>query len=424
MKEILSILFAIMLVFSMTACGTEETVEEAVGEEAVVETTETETEETTEEVGYLLPDTGQISCYDEEGNEVDCGEDSAYFGQDASYIGNELSYEDNGDGTVTDLNTGLMWEQTPLFNKISYEAAQEYVENLEIGGYDDWRLPTIKELYSLAYFEGELTFENPSPYIMTEYFDFEYDERLSFAGAYWSSTIYNKGGLQNVTDHEGIEGAFGFNFADGHIKSYETGYYFDGTEISASDGIMIPGNFVRAVRGETTLYDMKYVDNGDGTVTDTSTNLMWAESDSGNTMNWIDAITYANESALGGYDDWRLPNSKELQSLVDYEKETYPAIDADFFDTTVTTFESEEDAYYVWTSTTQGDFKYTACYVSFGQAWSKKNSDATEYYDWHGAGAQRSDPKTGDASDYELASEMATDYISIQNFVRLVRDAE
>ena len=77
-----------------------------------------------------------------------------------------------------------------------------------------------------------------------------------------------------------------------------------------------------------------------------------------------------------------------------------------------------------WTSTTQGDFKWTADYVAFAQAWSKKNSSATQYFDWHGAGAQRSDPKSGKPSDYELASDMASDYISINNWVRLVRDAK
>jgi hypothetical protein len=374
---------------------------------------------------YKLPDTGQSYTYDEDGLVVeDVDESSPYWGSDASIEGNELSYQDNGDGTVTDLNTGLMWQQTPDFTRYTYDEALEYVENLNTGGYDDWRLPTIKELYSLADFDGGIVPEGEStPYIDTDYFDFKYD-KLLFAGQYWSSTTYVKNGVQNYSQHGSLLGGFGFNFADGHIKSYETGYYFDGTKISDSDGIMIPGCYVRAVRGTTTLYDMDYTDNNDGTVTDNSTDLMWAQDDSIQTMNWVEALEYANESELGGYTDWRLPNSKELESLVDYEKTDFPAIDTDFFNTSVTEFNSEQDAYYVWTSTTQGDFKYTACYVSFGPAWSKKNSSAVTYYDWHGAGAQRSDPKTGVASDYELASEMASDYISINNYVRLVRDAD
>jgi hypothetical protein len=384
----------------------------------------TSTIETTSITEYKLPDTGQSSTYDENGLLVeDIDESSPYWGSDATVEGNALSYQDNGDGTVTDLNTGLMWQQTPDFTRYTYDEALEYVENLEIGGYDDWRLPTIKELYSLAYFNGEIIPEGEShPYIDTDYFDFEYDQLL-FAGQYWSSTTYIKNGVQNYDEHGSLLGGFGFNFADGHIKSYETGYYFDGTKISDEDGIMIPGCYVRAVRGTTTLYDMDYTDNDDGTVTDNSTSLMWAQDDSVQTMDWLEALEYANESELAGYSDWRLPNSKELESLVDYEKTDFPAIDTDYFNTTVTDFDYVDDAYYVWTSTTQGDFKYSACYVSFGQAWSKKNSEADTYYDWHGAGAQRSDPKTGNPEDYELASEMASDYISINNYVRLVRDA-
>lgn len=50
---------------------------------------------------------------------------------------------------------------------------------------------------------------------------------------------------------------------------------------------------------------------------------MWAKDDSGVKMNWVDALEYAKNSKLSGYSDWRLPNSKELQSLVDYEKKIF-----------------------------------------------------------------------------------------------------
>lgn len=373
---------------------------------------------------FKLPDTGQSEVYDETGDSIEnISEESIYYGADATINGNPLSYQNNGDGTITDLNTGLMWQKTPDFNRYSYDDAVEYCESLTTGGYNDWRMPTIKELYSIAMFDGELIPEGTSsPYLDDEYFDFEYD-RMVFAGQYWSSTKYVKGGVQDYQNNGAIEAAFGFNFADGHIKGYETGYWYDGTEISISDDVMVPGCYIRAVRGSTDLYNMDYTDNGDGTVTDNSTGLMWAQDDSGYGMNWLEALEYANNSEIAGYSDWRLPNTKELQSLVDYDKDTWPAINTDFFNMTVTNFNSEEDSAYYWTGTTQGDFKYTACYISFGQAWSKKNSSATTYYDWHGAGAQRSDPKTGVASDYELASDMATDYISINNYVRLVRDS-
>lgn len=295
------------------------------------------------------------------------------------------------------------------------------------GGYTDWRLPTIKELYSLANFDGELLMPEDGkskPYIDTDYFDYEYDKKMAFAGQFYSSTVYIKNDVQNFTKHGGLQGVFGFNFSDGHIKSYETGNFFDGTAIQKSDNMFVPGCYVRAVRGTTTLYDMEYVDNGNATITDKSTSLMWAKNDSGLKMNWVDALEYVKNSKLAGYNDWRVPNAKELQSLVDYEKKDFSAINTKFFNTTLKSFKTVDDAYYFWTSTTQGDFKYTGAYISFAQAWSKKNSKATEYFDWHGAGAQRSDPKVGNPVDYELASEMASDYISIKNWVRLVRDVK
>ncbi|NPD45708.1 DUF1566 domain-containing protein [Lentimicrobium sp. S6] len=375
------------------------------------ETISTETEESTPTVSFKLTDTGQDVFYDDDGNEISSpseGED--YYGQDAQFTGLASSYQDNGDGTVTDLNTGLMWQQTPDFERHNYYDAFDYVDGLEIGGYTDWRLPTIKELYSILYSNGSLDAAGTSssqPYLNDEYFDFEYDEMMSFAGQYWSSTKYVKGGLQV----DNIEGAFGFNFADGHIKSYETGLYFDGSE-----GVQDPGCFVRAIRGEENVYGVnEFVDNGDGTISDNATGLMWQQVDDGNSYDWKDALAYATQSELAGYTDWRLPNTKELQSIVDYDKTTFPAIDESFFTCT------NSDSWF-WTSTTQGDFKYTACYLAFGKAYSKDNSDATEYYDWHGAGAQRSDPKFGEVEDYLLESVNASDSLRIRNYVRMVRN--
>ncbi len=59
-------------------------------------------------------------------------------------------YTDNGDGTVTDTSTGLMWQQAGSSNSMTWEQALAYCEGLNLGGYTDWRLPTIKELYSLV----------------------------------------------------------------------------------------------------------------------------------------------------------------------------------------------------------------------------------------------------------------------------------
>jgi len=63
----------------------------------------------------------------------------------------------------------------------------------------------------------------------------------------------------------------------------------------------------------------RYVDNGDGTVTDTQTGLMWAAKDSGSLINWKNARNYCQSFNGGGHTDWRMPTLAELASLYDPE---------------------------------------------------------------------------------------------------------
>lgn len=78
----------------------------------------------------------------------------AFYGQDAQYDGNQFSFQANNNGTVTDLNTGLMWQQFLFEDKYSYEDALAAADSFSLGGYTDWRLPSIKEIYSLIDFRG------------------------------------------------------------------------------------------------------------------------------------------------------------------------------------------------------------------------------------------------------------------------------
>lgn len=72
-----------------------------------------------------------------------------------------------------------------------------------------------------------------------------------------------------------------------------------------------------------------FTDNGDSTVTDAATGLMWQQTEGG-VMNWEGALTYCEGLSLAGYSDWRLPNYKELESLTD-DTLTDPAIDTIYF---------------------------------------------------------------------------------------------
>lgn len=330
-------------------------------------------------VKFAVTDALQTDFYDADGNIIDAPEKGdPLYGQDAQYQGLQPSYTDNGDGTVTDNNTGLMWQQTPPSDKMTYDEALAYVESLEIGGYTDWRLPTIKESFSIAMLGGSLDAQditNAVPYIDTDYFDFFYDENRPYTGSYWTSSVTE---MPPQNEYEKQEKNYGFNWADGHLKSYGDGYYLDGS----STGNSIPAG-VRAVRGEEGVYGVNdFVDNGDGTVTDRATGFMWSKQDSGyvnddasirmpNDDNfafgrtWVDTLAWVqkmNDANYLGYSDWRLPDAKELQSIVQYGKTVLPATDANMFDL------SRSDMY-VWTSTTSGDFPDTALYFAFGKAW-------------------------------------------------------
>ncbi len=75
----------------------------------------------------------------------------------------------------------------------------------------------------------------------------------------------------------------------------------------------------------------RFTDNGDETVTDNLTGLMWTKNSNlpGGVRNWADAVDYCTDMNAGagtfGYTDWRLPNVKELQSLINYGN-MYPAM--------------------------------------------------------------------------------------------------
>lgn len=365
---------------------------------------------------YRIVDTGQDRCYDNSKEIHFPKPGQPFFGQDAQYEGNTPAYKDNGNGTITDLNTGLMWQKTPdLNNKSTFAEAVAGAKRFRLAGYIDWRLPTIKELYSLIDFRGYSmrTAEQSVPYINTDYFDFVHGdpsagERIIDA-QYWSSTEY----ISTTMNRSAT--VFGVNFADGRIKGYPKAFRRDGKKVK---------HFVRYVRGNPRYGINDFVDNGDGTITDRATGLMWMKADSGKTMNWEKALEYAENLEYAGYDDWRLPNAKELQSIVDHSRSPAttdrsvrgPAIDP-IFDTT-------ETESWFWTSTTHLEHgtSTNGVYICFGRAFGYMGPTGRKRkIDVHGAGAQRSDPKAGDPNGWAGGRGPQGDEIRIFNFVRCVR---
>jgi len=288
-----------------------------------------------------LPDTGQIKCYNDSA-EITCpspGQD--YYGQDGNYNINPPSYtklDATGNALpdsattwamVKDNVTGLIWENKTTDGLIHdsgktynwVDAQNVFIAQLNtsnFGGHNDWRLPSREELRSIV------DYSQDSPVINKGYFP------NTKSDWYWSSSTY------------------------AHYDSFAWYVYFNYGDVSID--IKSGSYYVRAVRGGT--YSAAFVDNGDGTVTDTSTGLRWqqATGNNGVEMTWKAALAYCENLSLAGFTDWRLPTIKELSSLVDLSSSS-PTTDPNFRDT-------KSD--YYWSSSTYANYTRFAWYVDFG----------------------------------------------------------
>jgi hypothetical protein len=389
---------------------------------------------------FPIVDTNQTIFYDDSTEISAPAQGEPFYGQDAQFEGNQPNYTDNGDGTITDNVTGLMWSKTcdtdgdgdiDYDDKMSYDEAIASVTNVNIAGYTDWRIPTIKELYSLIDFSGidpsgyQGSTTDLNPFIDTDYFDFAYGD--TSAGERLIDAQFVTTTLYVYTTMNNSETMFGVNFADGRIKGYPTG---------PMPGQSVDKQFyVYYVRGNENYGINDFVDNGDETITDNATGLMWSKNDSAEAMNWEEALAWVqqknNENYLG-YNDWRLPNIKELHSIVDYTRSpdtsNSAAINSLFNTTSIINAGGEIDYPYFWSGTTHANMQNGAfaSYVCFGRAlgWMEEPPMSGNYMlmDVHGAGAQRSDPKSGDPSSYPYGNGPQGDVIRIYNYVRLVRD--
>lgn len=97
-------------------------------------------------------------------------------------------YVDMGNGIITDLGTGLMWQQIPAPYDYSWNDACQLCEDLVLGNYSDWELPDIKQLVTLI---------DRNYYSATNY-----DYFRGSGGTYWSGSKldrdYNGAYYENV----------------------------------------------------------------------------------------------------------------------------------------------------------------------------------------------------------------------------------
>lgn len=413
--------------------------------------------EAPETFNYLVVDTQQAKCFDNAGTTITCPQQGqTYYGQDAQYSSVAPNYTNNGDGTVTDHNSGLLWQRKHS-EKIEYEEADDYCDALVLGEVSDWRVPTIKEIYSLIDFNGytgsmQDTGASLDPSNWRLFIDGSWDTSDESA-IFIQETGYSNPGdriidgqVWSSTDPVGItmnrdDSVLGVNFIDGRIKAYPKNN----------------SKFTKCVSGRSTYGENSFaITDGGKTVTDYATGLVWTKAYSNDTtvfpevlsiahgagesgaMEWSDALEFCENLDYAGYTDWKLPDVKELQSIVkNPEIVGQPAINTAFFDLeavelpdhcnggTITSYP------YFWSSTSHMEYVGNspavgnkAAYIAFGNAWG--NTDGSTWIDVHAPGAQRSDPKTGDPASANLSCGFGPqgDYVSIYNHVRCLRDGE
>jgi hypothetical protein len=335
---------------------------------------------------YPIVDTGQTKCYDNHGEIAPPKPGQPFHGQDAQFPRHPASYTLSADGlTVQDQVTGLTWQRSPdtdgdgaltRRDKLTLAGAGALPARLNaarFGGFDDWRLPTIKELFSL--FDGRGT--DPSgpmnmdparltPFIDLKHFKFAYGDTRAgeriIDSQYASSTKYAGPGAR------GFDKLFGVNFADGRIKGYD---------LFMPGGGMEKTFFVLCVRGNPGYGKNDFQDHHDGTITDRATGLMWSQTDSGRGLNWQEALAWVQQQNAKkhlGHADWRLPSVKELQSIVDYSRcpdaTQSPALDPMFTCSVITNEVKQVDYPFYWSATTHAGLRgaEAAMYVAFGRA--------------------------------------------------------
>lgn len=235
-----------------------------------------------------LPDTGETTSY------------TNTFGEDADFNIYPPFFLINGNGTVTDTVTGLMWQQIDG-GEMTIENAVIYCDTLTLGGFTDWRLPTAHEAFSIQ----NMQYTNPSlnttvfPVTGAEYW-WSSNKQANDATKVWCTNA--GGGIGNHPKTETISA--------GGTKKFH---------VRAVRGIFVPEPITN-----------HFTDNGNGTITDNVTNLVWQKIHSTDSLTWEQSLTYADTATIGGYTDWRLPNIKELQSIND-ENLINPSVNNTFF---------------------------------------------------------------------------------------------
>ncbi|WP_437819224.1 DUF1566 domain-containing protein [Sorangium sp. So ce1078] len=226
-----------------------------------------------------------------------------------SDLPNPASYTEVGDGVVRDNVTCLEWQQSPPAEAYTWDQAISYCDNLTLGGFSDWRLPTRIEMTSIVDF-------TQSPAI----------DKAAFPGARggfhktssdWILTIRQAGA------GAGRDYAWAFNMSDGIVSNAYS-------KATAASLRCVRGNGEgEAPSSPAVPPPDQYTVVSPGEVMDNYTGLVWQQGYSPATMTWDEAETYCATLGLNDH-AWRLPSIRELATLVD-EAQVAPSINRTMF---------------------------------------------------------------------------------------------
>lgn len=215
--------------------------------------------------------------------------DAPFFGQDGTYRLNVPTYTPTLN-TLKDSVTSLVWQLTPDTARKTQAQAALYCDALQLGGQDDWRLPTRLEYVSLLD-EGM-----GSGYAMPA------DVSIDTVGAQWTASATGTAANQ-------------FFIVDDQFGTWTVGA--ETTTLGA-----------RCVRGPVTAGSLQVETD---VVVDMATKLVWQLTALDETArNWQEALDYCETLSHAGKEDWRLPNIKELATIVDEAALTAPAIRTEY----------------------------------------------------------------------------------------------
>lgn len=240
--------------------------------------------------------TGLDKCYNDSGNIIDCpAQGENFFGQDYQYA--QLGYcvprsfrdETVSDQTVrVDDNLGLAWVAgSETYDWYEAKTLCENLASRNYAGRNDWRLPTVKEIFS--------------------YIDHSYLYYNNIEDSFWTSDLSGEDYAYTVSLH------FKYTQTDDKTDSNKT--------------FCVSGN--KIAEANLTQTTVTVGGNDYELVTDSTTRLIWQKNPSESKKTWKNALKYCEDSNDAGLSNWRLPNIHELISLLN-DRETIDAPASDF----------------------------------------------------------------------------------------------